>query len=94
MAKAKQDLSDPTVQGPRVVDLRDGAVPQAAESEANVIDLRSQGSSSGLSDGSGLQEAAQRLVKQARASQGLSERISDPAVIGRIAALLQPIVDD
>ncbi len=76
MAKAKQDLSDPTVQGHRVVDLQDAIEPPAAP------------------EGSATREAAQRLVKRDRATQGLSERITDAGIIGRVAALLQPIIED
>lgn len=76
MAKAKQDLSDPTVQGHRVIDLREAIQPTRAP------------------EGSAVEKAAQRLVKRDRANQGLSERITDPGVIGRVAALLQPIIED
>ena len=39
-------------------------------------------------DGSALRAAAARLVAESREAQGLPRRINDPAVIGRIAALV------
>ena len=41
-----------------------------------------------------IRQAARELVARARAEQGLPPKINDPAVIGRVVALLQPVVDD
>ncbi len=43
---------------------------------------------------SGIREAARELVTRARAEQGLPPKIKDPAVISRVVALLQPVVED
>lgn len=45
-------------------------------------------------DDTGIREAARQLVERARAEQGLPPKINDPAVIGRVVALLQPVVED
>jgi len=42
----------------------------------------------------GITEAARELVERARSEQGLPPKIKDPAVIGRVVALLQPVVED
>ncbi|MCA1853422.1 MAG: hypothetical protein LC647_13790 [Beggiatoa sp.] len=42
----------------------------------------------------GIREAARELVARARAEQGLPPKIKDPTVIGRVVALLQPVVED
>jgi hypothetical protein len=44
--------------------------------------------------GRSIREAARELVARARAEQGLPPKINDPAVIGRVVALLQPVVDE
>jgi hypothetical protein len=43
---------------------------------------------------SDLASAARELVRRARSAQGLSPTITDPSVVSRIVALLQPDVGD
>lgn len=38
--------------------------------------------------------AACELVRRARAAQGLPDKITDPATIARVAALLEPVIED
>jgi hypothetical protein len=42
----------------------------------------------------GIRQAARELVERARSEQGLPPKIKDPGVIGRVVALLQPVVED
>lgn len=87
MATAKRELSDTQVQGPRVLDGADRTTPRGQLHEAVTGDQATRSQQQ-------LRQAATKAAATMRASQGLPPKIDDAATISRLAALLQPQVDD
>lgn len=81
MATAKRELTDTRVQGRP--DNRDRLAGVETTAERAVV-----------SDDGDLRASVREMVRRAREEQGLPPKITDPAVISRIVALLQPDVDE
>jgi hypothetical protein len=81
VARAKRDLQDTKVQGQR--DLR----------EVDLV-VSKDGGAAQNGHVSELKETATRLVRKARAEQGLPPKIEDPGAIARVVALIQPEIED
>jgi hypothetical protein len=93
---AKAELTDTRVQGrprltdagkPETIDLRDGHTAKEAETK------HTGGLHEERRTGHDLTEAAREATRRMRAEQGLPPKIKDPAVLSRIATLLEPNVD-
>ena len=109
MAKAKQDLSNPQVQGQHRPSgeasgdetlndaIRTGSDPATSAASATEV-----GRPIGLvgrqrvGDGgdADIRAVAQHLVRRTREKQGLPPKVEAPGAISRIATLLEPAVDD